>query len=202
MKLFMALNMHYSLPDLFTRPEITLMLWGGALSTHPDLDQNVMEFTIDFPEDQVITPEDQVDDYSKLEPGLYNFGHRWVYKGDPVKITNTRTVKKARLPVTEDIPRVSIVAVVEREVLAGSDWYYHTDVKAVIERYKPKWGAKGYIFGKIGNDKVRIDYIPITVNPDAVAALIKTVLTFGEQIMAQIPEAIADHGSKQELFDL
>ncbi|MNE45363.1 hypothetical protein D3C80_1396440 [compost metagenome] len=75
-------------------------------------------------------------------------------------------------------------------------------MKAVIERYKPKWGAKGYVFGKIGNDKIRIDYIPITVNPDAVAMLLKSVMSFGEQIMAQVPDVLTDHGSKQELLDL
>jgi hypothetical protein len=210
MKLYMALNMHYPLPELFARQEVTLMLKRDAKSVAPDLDQNVVEVTIDFPESEV-TKQDVYYDITKdmekpvnlvdLPLGLYDRGVNWTYKGDPTKITNTRIVKKARLPIIEDIPRVSIVAVVDKDALNSTHWYHHADVLATIERYMPKWGAKGYIYGKIGNDKIRLDYVPLTVNPTAVATLITSLMGFGEAIMEQLPGCVSDHGSKQEFMD-
>jgi hypothetical protein len=200
MKLFMALNMHYPLPELFAREEITLNLWRDAKSVKPDLDQNVVEMTIDVPESEIINQKDYLDP-KEMALGLYDKGYTWTYKGDPVKITNTKVVKKARLPIIEDIPRVSIVAVVDKDVLNSTHWYHHADVLAVIERYKPKWGAKGYVFGKVGNDKIRLDYVPLTVNPTAVATLITNLMGFGETIMEQLPTCVSDHGSQQEFLD-
>ena len=202
MKLYMALNMHYPLPELFTKSEVTLRLKRDAKSVVADLDQNIVELTLDIPEKDVINPEKYAALDADLAPGLYDHGINWVYKGDPVKITNTKTVKKARLPIVEDIPRVSIVAVVNREVLLSPHWYHHADILAVIERYKPKWGAKGYVFDKVGNDKVRLDYIPLTVNPTAVTTLITSLMAFAEQAMEQLPTVVTDHGSQQEFLDL
>lgn len=202
MKLYMALNMHYPLPELFTKPEVTLRLKREAKLVIPDLDQNVVELILDIPEKDVIHPEKYTALEADLEPGLYDNGVNWVYKGDPLKITNTRVVKKARLPVVEDVPRVSIVAVVDKDTLASALWYHHVDVLAAIERYRPKWGAKGYVFGKVGNDKIRLDYIPLTINPTAVATLITSLMSFGETIMEQLPSCVSDHGSQQEFLDL
>lgn len=205
MKLYMALNMHYPLPELFTKAEITLHLKETAKQVNPDLDQNVVEFTIDVPESEVVKQdkfEEKRTPVADLPPGLYDNGYTWVFKGDPTKITNTKTVKKARLPIVEDIPRVSIVAVVSREVLLTPHWWCHPDILAVIERYKPKWGAKGYVFDKVGNDKVRLDYIPLTVNPTAVTTLITSLMAFAENAMEQLPSVVTDHGSQQEFLDL
>lgn len=205
MKLYMALNMHYALPELFTKAEITLHLKDSVKKVEPDLDQNVVEFTIDIPDLEVIKRdkfEEKRVPVADLPPGLHDDGYTWVFKGDPVKITNTKTVKKARLPIVEDIPRVSIVAVVSREVLLTPHWWCHPDILAVIERYKPKWGAKGYVFDKVGNDKVRLDYIPLTVNPTAVTALVTSLMAFAEQAMEQLPSVVTDHGSQQEFLDL
>lgn len=201
MKLFMALNMHYSLPELFTKPEVTLSLKRDKSSVTPDLDQHVVELTFDVPEKEIVNQKEYINP-SELAPGLYDNGYQWVFKGDPTKITNTRTVVKARLPVIEDIPRVSIVAVIDRDVLNSPNWWCHVDVNAALERYKPKWGAKGYVFNKVGNDKIRIDYVPITVNPTAVATLLTSLMAFAEQTMEQLPTIVTDHGSKQDLLDL
>lgn len=205
MKLYMALNMHYPLPELFTKAEITLHLKESVKLVTPDLDQNVVELTIDIPETEVVKQdkfEEKRTPVSDLPPGLYDNGYTWVFKGDPSKITNTKIVKKARLSIIEDIPRVSIVAVVNREVLQVPHWYNHPDILAVIERYKPKWGAKGYVFDKVGNDKVRLDYVPITVNPEAVSTLIASLVAFAEQAMEQLPSVVTDHGSQQDFLDL
>lgn len=201
MKLFMALNMHYSLPELFTKPEVTLSLKRDKSSVTPDLDQNVVEFTIDIPDADIINQKEYVKP-TDLSPGFYDNGLNWVFKGDPVKITNARTVVKARLPVIQDIPRVSMLVVIDRDVLNLPNWWCHSDVTAAIERYKPKWGAKGYVFNKVGNDKVRIDYVPITVNPTAVTTLLTSLMAFAEQTMEQLPTIVTDHGSKQDLLDL
>lgn len=201
MKLYMAINMHYPLPELFTKPEIVLRLKRDAKSVTPDLDQNIIEVTLDIPEKEILNPEKYTFPDADLAPGLYDHGINWTYKGDPIKITNTKVVKKARLPIIEDIPRVSIVAVVDRDSLNSTHWYHHPDVVAVIERYKPKWGAKGYVFGKVGNDKIRLDYVPLTVNPTAVATLITNLMGFGETIMEQLPTCVSDHGSQQEFLD-
>lgn len=202
MKLYMALNMHYPVAELFTREQITLHLKKKHTQCHPDLDENLIEFTVDIPEDQVVKIEEFVEDHTKLEPGLYDNGFNWIFKGDPTKITNTKTLKKARLNATEDIPRVSIVAVVDRDALVTPTWYHHPDIKATIDRYQPKWGAKGYVQSKVGNDKIRIDYIPITVNPTAAQALITTLMGFGETLMEQLPSVLTDHDSKQDFLDL
>lgn len=204
MKLYTVLNMHYPITELFARPEITLRnLRKSAIECKPDLDQNVVELTIDVPDPEIRVSKDYIKDYALLEPGLIDNGHQWVYKGEPLKITNTRTVGKAKLPIIEDIPRVSIVAVVDREALASAHWWLHPDVTAAIERYKPKWGAKGYVFNKIGNDKVRVDYIPLTVNPTALATMVTSLMSFVEGVLTeQLPAVITDHGSQQEFMDL
>lgn len=201
MKLYMALNMHYPLPELFAKSEFTLHLKRDAKLVSPDLDQNVIEVTIDIPEKDVISKEKLFPVPLDLGPGLYDGGVNWVYRGDPLKLTNTRVIKKARLPMIEDIPRVSIVAVVDRETLLSTHWYNHSDVLATIERYQPKWGAKGYVYGKIGNDKIRIDYIPLTINPAATQTLIISLMGFAEQVMEQFPTIVNDHGSQQNFLD-
>ncbi|MDR8378204.1 hypothetical protein FPK36_22920, partial [Acinetobacter baumannii] len=86
----MALNMHYALPELFTKAEITLHLKDSVKKVEPDLDQNVVEFTIDIPDSEVIKRdkfEEKRVPVADLPPGLHDDGYTWVFKGDPVKIT-------------------------------------------------------------------------------------------------------------------
>ncbi|MNY11253.1 hypothetical protein D3C86_1442730 [compost metagenome] len=193
--------MHYDPKLLLAMSDVTWLLRERApmARAHQGLDEKVIEIQIEGKSDEIqeMPKDKKIDD---LDPGLWRSSNGFVwFKGDPKRFKEIRTISPAKL---EDphIPRITIIAVIEQsEQLKQNNWYQCEAVKSVLDRFKPKWVCKGYIVNKVGDDKVRIDYVPVALNESALHNVIKNLIGALSTVGEQIEEVFDDHGSKQEL---
>lgn len=204
-KLYAIPNMHYDPKLLLTMSSVTWMLYERPTMArqHQELDQKVIEIQIEGTSDDIqdMPKDKKIDD---LEPGMYRSGIFVWFKGDPKLFKEIRTVSPAKL---EDpaIPRITIIAVIEQsEQLRDNNWFNSQAVRSAVDRFKPKWVCKGYVQSKIGDDKVRIDYVPVAINESALHNVIKNLIAAMTGVGEQFEEIFDDHGTKQEMniFDL
>lgn len=200
-KAYMCVNQFNDLKHIYTMAEFSTRLRDNAKDCrkYQQLDEKVIELQIDVKKEDVKDPVKTID-FDEYEPGLYKTSPGWYFfKGDPKLIKEIRTVTPSSIDDSK-IPRVTVVAVVDKpEILLGEYWWNAKELQSLIDRFKPKWMCKGYLREIVGKDKVRIDYVPVSINEGPLASLVKDLFEGLSKVGDQIEGIFEDHGSNQEI---
>ncbi len=201
-KAYLCVNQFNDLAHIFTKPELHLRLrdTAKACRTYQQLDEKIVELSFDLTKSQVLDyPRDKR--FEDLDPGFYKHEHGgfYTFRGDPVLVKEIRTVAKSNID-DPTIPRLTMVAVVENKDLLKSEyWWNSAEITTLVDRYKPKFMCKGYLHSIVGDDKVRIDYVPVSINEGVLTRVVKDLVEGLAKVGDQLEEVFMDHGTNQEV---
>jgi hypothetical protein len=201
-KAYLCVNQFNDLKHIYTKPELHLRLrdTAKACRTYQQLDEKVVELQFDLTKEQMLEiPKDKrLDD---LEPGFYRHDHGgfYTFRGDPMLVKEIRTVAKSNID-DPTIPRLTMVAVVDdKDILKNEYWWNSNDLANLVARYKPKFMCRGYLHSIIGEDKVRIDYVPVSIDERVLTQVVKDLIEGLSRVGDQLEGVFLDHGTNQEI---
>lgn len=199
MKFFTIVNMHADFNWLVEQPKVHLVLHKDP-PAYRDLNQQVILVEITVPEADVKIHTEYVKNKHTLPDGLHclklECSEGWWYNGAGALVTVLDVRAKAKLEDLSNIPHIKLLATVaDPNILTEPRWAYNEVLAEMVETYKPKWGATGYLLGKHGQDQVAIVYIPVTVNVEKLTDMISQVAAAFSGITDKLETTFDDHGT-------
>lgn len=204
MKFFTVVNMHADFNWLVEQPKVHLVLHKEP-PAHRDLNQQVILVEIAVPEADAIIHTEYVKNKHTLPDGLHCLKSEchegWWYNGAGALVTVLDVTAKAKLEDLSNIPHIKLIATVANpNILTEPRWAHNETLAEMVDTYKPKWGATGYILGKHSDDQVVIAYIPVTVNVENLTAIISQVAEAFSGITDKLESTFDDHGTDADLL--